>query len=54
MDRRRYMRALYQVVAEASDGGCIAIVTEVICSSPVWRYFGIYMSIIDVYVIVDA
>jgi hypothetical protein len=45
--------AVYQVVAEASGGGCISIVTKGICSTPASRYSGTYTSTIDPYVTVD-
>jgi hypothetical protein len=45
--------AVYQVVAEASGGGCISIVTEGICCTPASRYSGTYTSTIDPYVTVD-
>jgi PEP-CTERM motif-containing protein len=45
--------AVYEVVAEASGGGCISIVTEGVCATPPSRYTGTYTSEIDPYVTVD-
>ena len=44
---------VYEVVAEASGGGCISIITEGICSTPASRYTGTYTSEVDPYVTVD-